>query len=468
MAISSAGIGSGIDINSLVTNLVSAESDPQTAIFDQKESLLQAKLSAMGIVKSALNDLQTAVVKLNDSDVFSNRKATSSSSSTFTATATNAAVLGSYSIEVSQLAEAHKLSSAGFTDSSTVIGTGTLSISVGSNSFNLTIDDSNKTVAGIRDAINDASNNTGVTASTINVDDGVGGTETRLVLSSNNVGSSNALTVTAVNGGEGDLQQLVYDPAPGSGVTNLVERNQALDSIILIDNQTVTTSSNTISNAIDGITLTLKEADAGNEHTLTTALDTAKISSTIDNFISAYNEYIGIVNGLTAKSEGTTGILLGDALVKGIERQVRTQLTQQVGSISSDYSSLASIGITTQKDGTLTVDSSELNNVISTDLDSLTSIFSASDGIASVVNTTIESYVKFNGTLDSKTEGLNNSIKDITEQRERLALSMDKLESRLLAKFIAMDALVSQLTATGGFLTDALKNIPAPNSIRRR
>lgn len=461
MAISTAGLGSGIDFNSLVSQLVAAESEPQTALFDQKETILQARLSAFGVVKSALTTFQAEVVKLQSADAFSNRKATSASTSTFTATATNSAVLGSYDIQVTQLAENHKLRSTDFTDSSTVIGTGTLTISVGGSSFGLTIDDSNKTVAGIRDAINNASSNTGVTATTITVDTG-----TQLVLTSNDTGSNNNIVVTAINGGEGDLQQLVYDPLPaGSGTENLVQINPAQDSIIQIDSQNVTNNTNTVAGAIDGVTLTLNAADPGNDHTLDIVLDTGSISAKIQSFVDAYNEYTKSINESMLQSETQQGILLGDALTRSIERQIRTKTTQQVSGIYTDYNSLAAIGITTQKDGSLKIDSTTLNNVIDTDLTSLTNLFTAENGIANIVDSTIDSYVEFNGILDTKTDGIKDSISDITKQREQLAFRMESLEARLTAQFIAMDGLVSQLTSTGTFLTDALKNIPKPNSI---
>jgi len=471
MAISSAGIGSGLDINSLVRDLLNAESVPKTAQFDRKEAVFQTQISSYGILKSALSDLRSSLTNLTKTETFNNRTASSSSTETFTATADSTAVVGSYTINVDQIAEAHKLSSTGFTDSATVIGTGTLTVSVGSDSFNLTIDDSNKTVAGIRDAINDASDNTGITATTINVDDGVGGTETRLVLTSNSSGTDNAITITAVNGGEGDLQQLVYDPAPGSGVTNLVERNAAVDAIVLVDGQTVTSSSNTLSNTIEGVTIDLLTAAPvlDTDHTVSISLNTGTIAATINNVVDKYNEFVGVINSLTEYNEDdANGALLGDSLARGIEIQVRQTLTQRVSSITSNQNnSLAAIGITTNNDGTMSVNAGTLTDAIGEDLASITELFSATDGIATDLDSVIDSYVKFDGVLDAKTDSVNASIDRITDQREQLALRLESMESRLLAQFIAMDSLVAQLTASGEFLTSALKGLPEPNSINR-
>ncbi len=467
--LTSAGIGSGLDINSLVTNLVNAESAPKTAFLDRQEAQLQTQLSSFGIVKGAMSDLRSTLTALSSTGSYDNRKASSSDKSIFTATADTSAVLANYTIQVSQLAESHKLSSSGFASSSTVVGTGSLTIKIGTDAFTLTIDDSNKSVAGIRDAINNAATNTGVSATLVNVDDGVGGTETRLVLTADGTGSDNAITVTAVNGGEGDLQQLVYDPLPGSGVTNLTQLNPAQDAIILIDTLSVTSSSNTIENAIDGVTLELHKADPAVDHTLTTSLDTEKITSAVESMVDKYNDFIKTMKSLTAYSEGgTSGALLGDALARGILSTVRSNITAQVKSISnSDFSSLAAIGITTNDDDTLSIDTSDLNSVIEDELDTLTNLFTANDGIATVLDDVINDYVKVNGILDSKTDGLNNSINDIGEQRSQLADRMEAYEARLLAQFIAMDNLVQQLTASGDFLTQAISNLPKPNSVKK-
>ncbi len=465
--LTSAGIGSGLDINQLVNDLVNAEAEPKTALLDKKEATITAKISAYGLLKSALSELKSSLSTLAESNTYNTRSATSSDKSIFTATADSTAVFGNYNIEVSQLAEAHKLSSTGFTDSATVVGTGSLTLSVGSNSFTLTIDDSNKTLAGIRDAINNASDNTGVTATIINVDDGASGTESRLVLTSNDTGSNNNITVTAVNGGEGDLQQLVYDPLPGSGTTNLVERNPAQDAIVLIDNQTVTSNSNILSNAIDGISISLLDADPGTSYTLDVNLNTSSITKAVNNLIENYNSYNETIFSITGYDETGSGALIGDALARSANNQIRQQLTFTVSSISGDFNSLASIGITTNKDGSLSLDSSKLEDAIKNDITSVTNLFTADDGIAKRLDNTLNEYVKSNGIVDSKTQSLNDSIDDLTEQREQLAIRLEAFQTRLFDQFIAMDVLIAQLKETGNYLTNALANLPKPNSISK-
>ncbi len=466
--LTSAGIGSGLDINSLVSDLVSAEGAPKVALFDKKEATLSAQISAYGLFKSALSELKSSFAALADDNTYNTRTATSSDKSLFTASADASAAFGSYDIEITQLAEAHKLSSAGFASTSTVVGTGSLTLSVGSDSFTLTVDDDNKTLAGIRDAINNASDNTGVTATIINVDDGVGGTESRLVLTSDSTGSNKNITVTAVNGGEGDLQQLVYDPLPGSGVTNLVERNPAQDSIILIDNQTVTSNTNNLSDAIEGVSISLLDADPGTTYTLDVNLNTNSVKSAITQMVEKYNDYVETQQSITGYAETGSGALIGDALARSANGQIRNQLTQTVSSITTEYSSLAAIGIVSDRDGYLVIDSSKLDAAITDDITSVQNLFSADDGIATKLDNTVNEYVKSNGILDSKTNSLNESIDDINDQRERLQIHLDALQARLFDQFITMDALVGQLNATSESLTQAFANLPKPNSISNK
>lgn len=465
--VASVGIGSGIDIASLVNDLVSSEGAPKIALFDKKEATLSAQISAYGLFKSALSELKSSFAALADENTYNTRTATSSDKTKFTASADASAVFGSYDFEITQLAEAHKLSSTGFATTDTVVGTGSLTLSVGSDSFSVTLDDNNKTLAGIRDAINNASDNKGVTATIINVDDGTGGTESRLVLTSNETGSSKNLTVTAVNGGEGDLQQLVYDPAPGSGVTNLVERNPAQDAIVLLDSQTITSSSNSLSSPIDGVSISLLDASPGTTMSLDVALKTDSVKSAITTMVENYNDYVETLKGVTGYVESGSGALIGDALSRSANNQIRSQLTQTVSSITTQYSSLASLGIVSDKEGYLVIDSAKLEAAITDDVTSVQNLFNATDGIATRLDNTVNEYTKSNGILDSKTTSLNDSIADITDQRLQLELHLDSLQSRLLARFNIMDSLINQLNATSTSLTQAFANLPKPNSISK-
>ncbi|NOQ76681.1 MAG: flagellar cap protein, partial [Methylococcaceae bacterium] len=199
MAITAGGIGSGLDIEGLVTQLVAAEGAPTSFRLDTKEARFQSDLSAFGTLKGALSKFQDSVKALNDLDAFQGRKVTSSNTDTFAATADTTAVAGTYDIEVTQLAEAAKMRSGDFTSGTEVVGTGSLDITLGTDTFQVVVDTDNQTLEGIRDAINTASDNPGITASIINVDDGVGGSVSRLILSSDKIGASNDISIAVTD-----------------------------------------------------------------------------------------------------------------------------------------------------------------------------------------------------------------------------------------------------------------------------
>jgi flagellar hook-associated protein 2 len=213
--ISSPGIGSGLDINSIISKLMQLERRPLDNL-EQKESEYQAQLSAYGKIKSSLSKMQTALDDLRFESRYLDSTASSSNEDAFSATADSSAAAGSYAVVVNNLATAHKVASATIADSETALGTGSLDISVGGDSFSVTIDSSNNTLSGIRSAINNATDNTGVTATIIN--DANGG---HLVLSSDDTGTSNALGIT-VNDDDGvddenGLSQLIDQSGVGSG-----------------------------------------------------------------------------------------------------------------------------------------------------------------------------------------------------------------------------------------------------------
>ena len=172
------GIGSGLDVNDIVTKLMEIERQPIDNL-TTKKSFVNAQISAYGSLKSKVSDFQTAMSNLNSPEKFQVYQATSGSESVFTSSVSSGAVAGNYNIEVVNLAERDKIATKAYTDSSTVVGEGTLNISIGADSFELTIDGTNNTLAGIRDAINNATDNTGVSATIVTGDDGA-----RLVLSS--------------------------------------------------------------------------------------------------------------------------------------------------------------------------------------------------------------------------------------------------------------------------------------------
>jgi len=466
--ISAPGVGTGLDINSLVKQLVAAEGDAKTASLAGKRSTVEAKISAFGTLKSKLSSFQSALELLKDADTFSSTKATSGNLEVFTASVSGNVTANTYQIEVQTLAEAHRITTAGFADSDTVVGTGELTIQVGTDSFSVTIDTDNDTLAEIRNAINTATDNTGVTASIINVDDGSGGTESRLILTSDETGIANKITVTVDDDDLNDtdtngLSALVYDP-DGSGITNASEANAAVDSVIFIDGQQVTSSTNTITSALDGVTINLLAAKPGETFDLKLELDKSKITNSVKTFVDNFNLLSNLMKDLSAYNAdtGSAGILLGDITLLTLSTRLRQELTATVNGLSGDFTNVISLGITTNADGTLKFDSSILSGAIDTNLQQVTDIFSSEDGIANQLDGLLEDFVKSNGVIQGKTDGLNNTLEDIDESLAALGLRLESLEERLLVQFSALDSLVAQLNSTNNFLTQALANIPVP------
>jgi flagellar hook-associated protein 2 len=267
MALTSSGIGSGLDIDSLVTQLVRAEGASPSFRLNKREASYQADLSAVGQLKAALSEFQTSLESLSNIDKLKPRSANSSDTSLFTTTADETAVAGSYEIEVLTLAKSEKVRSNSFTDSDTeVIGTGTLDISLGAESFQISVDSNNNTLEGIRDAINDASDNPGITASIIHVDGGA-----QLVLDSNVIGVANAITVVATDGF--DLARL--DSA------NLIVAQAAQDATFNLDGQLVTKGSSSFSDVITGVTINLQKAEVDTIETLTVELDSGALEAKV-------------------------------------------------------------------------------------------------------------------------------------------------------------------------------------------
>ena len=460
MAITAGGIGSGLDIEGLVTQLVAAEGAPSTFRLDTKEARLQADFSAMGSLKGALSAFQSSVGGLKDETDFQARKTSVSNSDLFSASADSTAEAGSYAIEVFQLAEAAKMRSGDFTSETEVVGTGTLDISLGpDDSFQITIDDTNKTLEGIRDAINAASDNPGITASIINVDSGA-----QLVLTSDKIGATNTISIAVT---DDDLDNVNTSGLSQLATVNLTPIQAAQDAIIYVDSQQVTRDSNSFSDVITGVSFTLKEADAGTTETLTVELNKDSVKSKVNSFVSAYNSLADTMNSLSSydAETGAAGILLGDSLLRGLQGQIREAMTDAISGL--EFGTLSEIGVTTDDAGHLTVDSSKLDEVMASDFTAVSQLFASENGLANSLDTLLDRYVSTDGVLTSRTDGIKSSIESIGDDRERLNRRLASLDARYRAQFTAMDILVAQLNSTSSFLSAQLANLPEPNSINK-
>jgi flagellar hook-associated protein 2 len=455
MALSSPGIGSGLDINGLVEKLVAAEKAPRQAQITRAQTSAVTTISALGSLKGALGGFQSALGPLSSLASFSSRSATSADPDVFTATATSAATAGSYDIEVLEIASAHQISTvAGFSGgASHLIGDGTLTIGVGSSSFSAVVPASSSSLAGIRDAINAApGNNNLVRATIVNGSDGA-----HLVLTSQVTGAANAISVAA-SGGNGGLSALNYDAQNTAGYA---QPRPAADSRVSIAGLITTSANRTIVDAIDGVTLTLLEADVGETHTLTIANDTSAVANRISTFVQQFNSLASTMGGLRSYEPSTkvAGPLLGDAMLRGIEGDIRSRLTDRVGGLSGNYQSLASIGITTNKNGTLALDDVKLKAALAADYDGVAAIFGSADGVATKLKAAVDGRLTAGAELDVRSKRLNEQSVTLQKQTAELETRMASVQQRYLKQFNSLDSLLSQLQNTSSFLTQQLANI---------
>jgi flagellar hook-associated protein 2 len=451
--LASPGLGSGLDINSLVGQLVAAERAPGELRIRRLTNQADSKISALGALNGVLSTLQSSLSGLKTIDSFQVRRAESADRTLFTATATASAANGTYNVEVEQLATAQRLNSAAFlAGSGAVVGTGTLTLTSGTNSFAVDINTANNTLAGIRDAINASSSNTSVQASVIQAADGA-----RLVLAARTVGSANAIRVTQA-GGDGGLAQLVYDPGV---TTNLQVLSPAQDARVVIDGFMVNSTSNVIENAIQGVTINLLRANDNTSFALTVSNDRAKVVENINKFVTEYNNVATKIQELRKfdPSTETVGPLLGDAMLRGIESSLRRELTARTPSAAAPYDSLAAIGIRTGADGKLRVDSARLNAALDADFSSAARLFGAEDGVGARLARVVDSALASEGALATRTAGLQASKKSLAADQAALDARMELVKARYTKQFIAMDQLLTSLQSTASFLTKQLANV---------
>jgi flagellar hook-associated protein 2 len=462
-SITSTGIGSGLDVASLVQQLVAAEGQPTEIRIARKEAEFQARLSALGSVKSSLASFKTQLEKMSELESLLTRSASAADEDLLTVSADETALPGVYDIEVVQLAQTQQLRSAVFTGTGAVVGTGTLNISVGSESFSVEIDDSNNTVAGIQNAINVALENRGVSATIVNADAG-----SYLFLTGDNTGSDQAITVTQ-SGGDGGLSVLEYDP--DNGLLALTETAAAQDALIRVNGFDVTSDNNTVVGAVEGVTIDLFATNAGSTTQIAIDNDRDAVKGEIQAFVDAYNELISTFENQTGYDTVTErgGPLLGDATIRGVRDQLRRELSIEVRDIDATFDSLLDIGIETDIEGRLTLDSSRLDEILGSEFAKLGQLFANSDGYAPRLTGIIDSYIDdTDGVLSKRVEGIEGSVEDLADQREALNVRLTSLEARLLKQFNALDALVGQLQTTSTFLTQQLASLPKIEVSRNR
>lgn len=359
MGLTSLGVGTGMDIGGIVTALVNAEKAPKEAKFNAQEGKINTQISALGALKSAMSDFLEKIKPLSDAKTFTGFKSALSNKDFMTATVDPTAVAGNYKVIVEQLAESHKLGSTAVTDVTAPIGSGSLSLTVGSESFNVAVG-AEDSLQDIMKNINASKDNVGVTATIIKGDNGA-----QLVLTSNKTGAANVVQASATDDAGTAL----------SDVFTMTELQPAKDAILYVDGLKVTSDSNEVKNAITGINLTLTDANKDKTTTLKIEPNRESSKTAIKDFVNSYNELMKTMSGMSGYDPKTkkAGVLQGDSVIRGVQNQMRGVLSSTSGDSGSMM--LANLGIKTTQTGSLEIDDKKLDEVLSKDINAVSDFF---------------------------------------------------------------------------------------------
>ncbi|MBM3114208.1 flagellar filament capping protein FliD [Jeongeupia naejangsanensis] len=511
--------GSGLDINSIVSQLMQIEQQP-IAKLNTKEVSFQSQLSALGTVKGALSSFQSTVAALMDINKLNGVKATSSGTDVATVTASNTADLGNFSLDVLKLAQRQRLTSqAGqFTSGDQVLvpkgsdvakakltftfgkidaaATDGFKPNASAPAKSVDISDINGdgqiTLSEVRDAINKQSD-LGVTASLVKDSDN----SVRLVMTGANTGENYAFKVgveTTDAGGAtvaSDLSKLAFDPnggttdANGNLVANgftILKDGFAQNAQAKVNGIDVSSASNTLTDVVGGLTITLLKTttDTNNKSTpiqINSQRDSGAIKSALSAFVKAYNDVqtsITSVAGYNADTKAS-GILQGDASVRGVQNQLRSMLGEAFGGSDQAIKTMSQLGIAFQSDGKLALDSTKLDKAVTENLDSVLTFIGAYDktknptkapdssqgSFGYKLNDMLDKMLTKGGTLDSRTDGINRSIKLLSEQRDAMTAKLTETEARIRKQYVALDQTLTKMQQTSNSLISQLAALSA-------
>lgn len=481
--LSSPGIGSGLDVRTLVTQLMAVERQPLTALQNTAKKT-QDQLSAFGKLQSAMTSLRDAAKKLADANAWNATTVANTNVAALTVSSDGSSPPGTYTVAVSKLAAAQTLSSAAWAASTDLVGPGSLTIELGAwnvgqtaftpksgaGAVTIRIDSGSDSLAQVRDAINGAG--AGVTASIVNDVSGA-----RLAIRSSVTGAENGFRLT-VNDDDGDntdaagLSQLAFDPSDGGGpITRMAQTLAAANSQATINGVAVSSATNSLENVLDGLSLKLGQVTT-TPVDLTVSRDAVAMRKNITDFATAYNDLIKQVREQTKTTEGGVpgGILQGDSSAKNLAAQLRT-LAGSSSAAVSEFTRLAEIGLEPQSDGSLKVNDGKLDGALGK-FDALRSFFSrddagnASDGFAPLFKTFGDIRLADDGVFLSRSNALKDRIDRYGKQQAQLEQRLTLTEKRLNATYSRLDTQMSQLNQLQNYVTQQINTWTKNNNNR--
>ena len=461
--LSSAGIGSGLDVNSIVTALVKAESQPLVQL-QSKATQIQTTISSWGKVQSYVSAMRDAARALTDPTLWT-RTAGSSGSPAVGVTTNGATLPGDYQVEVQALAAAQSAATATtWADGSATLGQGTLHIELGSwsgttfspksgaTAVDITIGPGEDTLAQVRDKINAAG--AGVTASILTDASGA-----RLVIRSSATGAANGFRIGVTETAPAGLAALAYDAAAAGGMT-LAQAAQ--DARATINQIAVTSASNTLANVVDGVTLTLAAVTTA-PASVSVKPDADAMKKAVTAFVSAYNDMAKYLTEQTKYDAGTktAGSLQGDGTAVGVRSQLRAALGAS-STASSVFTRLSDAGFDLQADGTIKLDDTKLSNALA-NVAEAKKLFSnvdaadpANNGVMVQLRTLADRLLGVDGSLGGRTSGLQSRLKDNQDAQARMQVRIDAFEARVRAQYTALDAQMGQMTSLSNYVTQQM------------
>lgn len=472
-SITTLGVGSGLDLNTIVTQLVALERQPINAL-QTKASTLNSQISLFGQMNSLFSSLQNATNKLTDTTLWQKATATSADTTTVAVSSGSGAAAGSYAVTVQALAGNQTVTmDTALASSTDLVGQGKLTLQLGSwdagmttltdkpDSAAVSIDISaTDTLADLRDKINSA--DAGVTASLVTDASGV-----RLAIRSKDSGAVNGfrLSVDDIDGALIDgagLSRFAFDPAVTT--SGLVLKQSASNARALVNGIAVESASNEISGAIDGLTLSLRKINATPVN-VTVSRDRDAVSAGIKAFVDAYNAVAGFLNAQTKYDAGSKvgGPLQGDAVANGLTTQLRGILNTASGA-SSVYGRLSDLGLQSQRDGTLTINQTKLDAAIDGNLAELKKAFTATDttteapneGFARRFAKLASRVLASDGTINTRTQSLQKQVSKNTAEQDRISDRVDLFQKRLIAQYTTLDSNVAKLNALQSYVTQQI------------
>ena len=451
MSIQFGGLATGLDTSSIIDQLMNIERQPLTRL-EADKTWLNNRLKAFTELDTRLKAFSDSIKDLNYRDTLLKRSTTLGSEEFFTASASRDAVPGaSYEVEVVSLARVQKSVSNGVASSSEALfGTGTLSLSVGEETHTIDIGEGENSLAGIMAAINKA--DVGVRAAIINdgtVNPDGSSTPFRMVLTGETVAKEFSLDASGLTGGAASLDLGV-------------PIQQAARAHVRVDTIDIYSDSNTLTEAIPGMTLDLRKAEVGATTNLAVNVDKAAIKEAIEGFATGYNKVISFITSQSVINGEGGGVLGGDAGINAIKRRLQTMLTQPAEN-SGTLRALSQLGFETQKDGTLKVNEKTLGAAIDENLDSVVSLLAGEDGVEGVAtrfkNYLFEMTSSGSGLLQGRKESITNNLKRIDTKVDAVQARLEQRQKTLEAQFSAMETLISGLNAQSSYLSQQMTAI---------